>query len=66
VRSDAVVQQSSDGLANWLAGMKNATLVRGHARFTGRNEIAIGARSLRAAPALHHDPARDAHPSYGD
>ena len=35
-RKDGVVKHSTDGLANWFAGMKNVTLVRGHARFTAQ------------------------------
>ena len=32
-RKDHVVKQSSDGVANWIAGMKHVTLIRGQARF---------------------------------
>jgi pyruvate/2-oxoglutarate dehydrogenase complex dihydrolipoamide dehydrogenase (E3) component len=47
-RKDAVVQQSSDGLAKWIGGMKNVELIHGHARFTGARSIAVGDRSLSA------------------
>jgi pyruvate/2-oxoglutarate dehydrogenase complex dihydrolipoamide dehydrogenase (E3) component len=47
-RKDGVVQQSSDGLANWIAGMKNVTLLRGHARFTAPRTISVGERTLAA------------------
>src|SRR6188768_1758945 len=33
-RKDGVVKHSTDGLATWIAGMKNVTLIEGHARFT--------------------------------
>ena len=47
-RKDAVVKQSSDGLTNWIGGMKNVTLVRGHARFTGPRTVSVGSRMLQA------------------
>ncbi|HZO00993.1 MAG TPA: FAD-containing oxidoreductase [Burkholderiales bacterium] len=47
-RKDGIVKQSSDGVTNWVGGMKNVTLIRGHARFTGRKEIAVGGRALHA------------------
>ncbi|MFZ2155399.1 MAG: FAD-containing oxidoreductase [Bradyrhizobium sp.] len=48
-RKDGVVRQSSDGLAAWIAGMKNVTLLRGQARFTGPRTIDIdGKRTLQA------------------
>ena len=48
-RKDGVVRQSSDGLTAWIAGMKNVTLLRGHARFTGPRTIDIdGKRTLQA------------------
>jgi len=46
-RKDSVVKQSSDGLADWIGGMKNVTLVRGHARFTRPAEISVDGRVLR-------------------
>ena len=47
-RKDGVVKQSSDGLGNWIAGMKNVTLVRGHARFSNSKEISMEGRTLQA------------------
>jgi pyruvate/2-oxoglutarate dehydrogenase complex dihydrolipoamide dehydrogenase (E3) component len=47
-RKDAVVKQSSDGVAKWIAGMKNVKLVRGHARFTGPNVVSVNGRSFPA------------------
>lgn len=47
-RKDAVVKHSSDGLASWIAGMRNVTLVRGHARFSGPKEITVERRVMRA------------------
>ncbi|MEW6690600.1 MAG: FAD-containing oxidoreductase [Pseudomonadota bacterium] len=45
-RKDGVVKQSSDGLAGWIGGMKNVTLVQGHARFTAPRVLAVGDRVL--------------------
>ncbi|HEX5477933.1 MAG TPA: FAD-containing oxidoreductase [Burkholderiales bacterium] len=47
-RKDAVVKGSSDGLAKWIAGMKQVTLIRGQARFSGPHAVAVGARALEA------------------
>ncbi|MCC6212758.1 MAG: FAD-containing oxidoreductase [Burkholderiales bacterium] len=47
-RKDGVVQQSADGLAGWIAGMKNVSLVRGQARFTAPRTIAVGEKVLEA------------------
>jgi pyruvate/2-oxoglutarate dehydrogenase complex dihydrolipoamide dehydrogenase (E3) component len=47
-RKDAVVKQSSDGVAGWLAGMKNVTLVRGHARFTAPRTLSVNGATLSA------------------
>lgn len=47
-RKDGVVKLSSDGLANWIGGMKNVTLVRGQARFTAPRAVAVGNRILES------------------
>jgi pyruvate/2-oxoglutarate dehydrogenase complex dihydrolipoamide dehydrogenase (E3) component len=47
-RKDGVVKQSSDRLASWIAGMKNVTLIRGHARFSGPKEITVDRRVMQA------------------
>jgi pyruvate/2-oxoglutarate dehydrogenase complex dihydrolipoamide dehydrogenase (E3) component len=48
-RKDGVVRKSTDGLAGWIAGMKNVTLLRGHARFAGPRTLDIdGQRTLQA------------------
>jgi pyruvate/2-oxoglutarate dehydrogenase complex dihydrolipoamide dehydrogenase (E3) component len=45
-RKDTVVAHSSTGVGNWIAGMKNVTLIRGHARFTGARRIEVNGREL--------------------
>ena len=47
-RKDGVVQQSFDGVTNWIAGMKNVTLIRGHARFTAPRKISVDDQVLSA------------------
>ena len=47
-RKDAVVKQSSDGVTQWVSGMKDVTLIRGHARFTAPRTLDVAGRSLRA------------------
>jgi pyruvate/2-oxoglutarate dehydrogenase complex dihydrolipoamide dehydrogenase (E3) component len=47
-RKDVVVKQSSEGLGKWIAGMRNVTLVRGHARFTASNLISVNGRAFQA------------------
>jgi len=47
-RKDGVVKQSSDGVAGWIAGMKNVELIRGQAKFTGPRTVAVSGRSLEA------------------
>jgi len=47
-RKDGVVRQSVDGLTKWVKGMKNVSLVRGHARFTAPQVLEVDGRALRA------------------
>jgi pyruvate/2-oxoglutarate dehydrogenase complex dihydrolipoamide dehydrogenase (E3) component len=47
-RKDGVVRQSHDGVTNWVGGMKNVSLIRGHARFTAPRAVEVGGRTLRA------------------
>jgi pyruvate/2-oxoglutarate dehydrogenase complex dihydrolipoamide dehydrogenase (E3) component len=47
-RKDAVVKQSTDWLAGWIGGMKNVTLLRGHARFTAPHRVSVDGRALEA------------------
>jgi pyruvate/2-oxoglutarate dehydrogenase complex dihydrolipoamide dehydrogenase (E3) component len=47
-RKDGVVNESRGFLEKWIAGMKNVTLIRGHARFGGPRTVAVGGRELQA------------------
>jgi pyruvate/2-oxoglutarate dehydrogenase complex dihydrolipoamide dehydrogenase (E3) component len=57
-RKDAVVKQSSDGLTGWIGGMKNVTLIRGHARFSGAHAVSVGDRLLEAGKIFINVGAR--------
>jgi len=47
-RKDGIVKHSSDGVTNWVGGMKNVTLIRGHARFTAPQTLDVDGRALQA------------------
>jgi pyruvate/2-oxoglutarate dehydrogenase complex dihydrolipoamide dehydrogenase (E3) component len=47
-RKDAVVQESRDGLAAWIAGTANLTLVHGQARFESPTSVRVGSELLEA------------------
>jgi pyruvate/2-oxoglutarate dehydrogenase complex dihydrolipoamide dehydrogenase (E3) component len=47
-RKDGVVRHSLDGLAKWIGGMKNVTLIYGHARFTAPRTVSVNERTLTA------------------
>ena len=47
-RKDGVVGKSSAGLTSWIEGMKQVSLIRGHARFTAPRTIAVNDRLLQA------------------
>jgi pyruvate/2-oxoglutarate dehydrogenase complex dihydrolipoamide dehydrogenase (E3) component len=47
-RKDEIVANASRGVERWMEDLKGATLFRGHARFTGRTELAVGSQRLQA------------------
>jgi pyruvate/2-oxoglutarate dehydrogenase complex dihydrolipoamide dehydrogenase (E3) component len=47
-RKDAIVQQSRDGVRDWLAGVPNVTVIDGHARFVAPHRVQVGDRVLEA------------------
>jgi len=47
-RKDGVVKESSDAVTDWVEGMKNVTLIRGHARFTASRTLDVEGRTLQA------------------
>ena len=47
-RKDEIVGASRNGLENWLAGFENASVFRGHARFTGPGTVEVNGTELTA------------------
>ena len=45
-RKDAIVGKSSQNVEQWVEGLKDATVFRGHARFTGKNSISVNGEKL--------------------
>ena len=48
-RKDAVVAKSTQGVEKWLRGTKGVTVLRGHARFLGKNSVAVNGEELTPA-----------------
>jgi len=57
-RKDGVVKHSTDGLGSWIGGMKNVTLLRGHARFAGPRRVVVDGRTLEAPKVFINVGAR--------
>jgi pyruvate/2-oxoglutarate dehydrogenase complex dihydrolipoamide dehydrogenase (E3) component len=47
-RKDTIVANSTSGLSNWFAGMRNVTFIQGHARFAGPRLVEVNGRTLEA------------------
>jgi len=47
-RKDKIVAHSTKGLGEWIGAMRNVTLIRGHARFTGPKQVEVNGRTLTA------------------
>lgn len=47
-RKDQVAGESNQGVEKWIAGMAGATLIRGHARFTGPRTVQVDDRVLES------------------
>jgi pyruvate/2-oxoglutarate dehydrogenase complex dihydrolipoamide dehydrogenase (E3) component len=47
-RKDAIVLNSSQGVENWMAGLKNTRVFRGHARFRGSHAVEVNGDELTA------------------
>ena len=48
-RKDEVVAASRTGVTRWMDGLANATVYRGHARFTGPRTVSVNGDDLEAA-----------------
>ena len=47
-RKDAIVAKSRNGVTGWMEGLPNATVYRGHARFTGPKTVTVNGAVLEA------------------
>ena len=47
-RKDEVAGESNANVEAWVGGMENVTLIRGHARFTGKHSIDVAGHELTA------------------
>ena len=47
-RKDEVAGESNANVEAWVGGMENVTLIRGHARFTGKHSVAVAGTELPA------------------
>ena len=47
-RKDAVSGRSNKGVEEWLRGLKNCTVIQGHARFQSSNTVVVNDESLQA------------------
>ena len=47
-RKDEIVAKSQNGVADWMDGLKNAKVYRGHARFEGPHRIRVNSDLLEA------------------
>jgi pyruvate/2-oxoglutarate dehydrogenase complex dihydrolipoamide dehydrogenase (E3) component len=45
-RKDAIMLTDRHGVESWLDGMDGCTVIRGHARFTGRNTLDVDGESI--------------------
>ena len=47
-RKDAIVRDSRNGVQKWMQGLGNATVYRGHARFSAGDALSVSGETLRA------------------
>jgi pyruvate/2-oxoglutarate dehydrogenase complex dihydrolipoamide dehydrogenase (E3) component len=61
-RKDGVVHDSINSLKKWIGGMKNVSLIKGHARFIGPRRVKVNGRTLEADRVFLNVGARAALP----
>ncbi len=61
-RKDAVVAESKDGLAAWIAATKDLELVMGHARFEGPRTVRVGDRVIEGQARVRQHRRARGHP----
>lgn len=63
-RMDEITNASRSGVTNWVNGMPNVSLVRGHARFTGAHTIDVEGSTISADRVFINVGARARVPSF--
>jgi pyruvate/2-oxoglutarate dehydrogenase complex dihydrolipoamide dehydrogenase (E3) component len=63
-RKDGIVQESVDGLTDWLTHTDNLTLIWGEARFTGPHDVEIAGTRYRAPQIFINTGGRPAVPDW--
>ncbi|MGY8680677.1 FAD-containing oxidoreductase [Bradyrhizobium sp. UFLA05-153] len=61
-RKDAVVRASRQGVEDWLRGMNNCTIIRGHAKMTGADTVEVNGSRLVAPRIFLNVGSRTATP----
>ena len=64
-RMDEVAGASNQGVTDWLEGMENVDLIRGHAQFVGVNSIEVNGDVLEAEKIFINVGARARIPDWG-
>ncbi len=64
-RMDEVAGASNKGVTDWLEGMENVNLIRGHAQFVGVNSIEVNGGVLEAEKIFINVGARARIPDWG-
>ncbi|RWJ21458.1 MAG: FAD-containing oxidoreductase [Mesorhizobium sp.] len=62
-RAAKLTLDSRSGLENWLTGMENCTVIRGHARFVDQHTLEVGGETLSAARIFINVGGRAARPN---
>jgi pyruvate/2-oxoglutarate dehydrogenase complex dihydrolipoamide dehydrogenase (E3) component len=62
-RASKVTLDARSGLENWLTGIENCTVIRGHARFVAPHVVGVGGESLAAPRIFINVGGRAARPS---
>ena len=62
-RAAKITLDARSGLENWLTGMENCTVIRGHARFIGPHKVEVGGEILSAPRIFINVGGRAARPN---
>lgn len=62
-RKDEIVAASRSGVTRWMEGLANATVYRGHARFTGPRTVSVNGEDLEADKVIINTGGRASIPA---